>query len=79
MLPFPPVIGFTLAAVGAAALAKVLAREWRRVNAELRRAGSRASQPAPTLQRDPTRGVPAGVAAGSVPIGARSEDGRAAA
>ena len=35
MLPLPPVIGFTLAAMGAAALTKVLAREWQRVNAEL--------------------------------------------
>ena len=35
MLPLPPVIAFTLAAIGAAALTKVLAREWQRVNAEL--------------------------------------------
>jgi hypothetical protein len=35
MLPLPPVIAFTLAAIGAAVLTKVLAREWRRVNAEL--------------------------------------------
>jgi hypothetical protein len=35
MLPLPPVIAYTLAAIGAAALTKVLAREWRRVNAEL--------------------------------------------
>ena len=35
MLPLPPVIVFTLAAIGAVALTKVLAREWRRVNAEL--------------------------------------------
>ena len=29
MLPLPPVIGWTLAAIGAAALSKVLVREWR--------------------------------------------------
>ena len=35
MLPLPPVIAWTLAAIGAVAVSKVLAREWRRVNAEL--------------------------------------------
>jgi hypothetical protein len=35
MLPLPPVIAWTLAAVGATALARVLVKEWRRVNAEL--------------------------------------------
>jgi hypothetical protein len=45
-LLIPPVLAWTLGAVGAAALAKLLAREWRRVNAELdarerRRAGRR--------------------------------------
>ena len=35
MLPFPPVIAWTLGAVGAVFMSKLLAREWRRVNAEL--------------------------------------------
>jgi hypothetical protein len=61
MLPLPPVIAWTLAAVGAVALSKVLAREWRRVNAELD-AHERATEPVarnelPTLRRDPHTGV----------------------
>ena len=61
MLPLPPVISWMLAAVGAVALSKVLAREWRRVNAELD-ARERASQAVardelPTLRRDPHSGV----------------------
>jgi hypothetical protein len=58
MLPLPPVIVWTLAAIGATAISKVLVREWRRVNAELdvRR---RAAEPVrreelPTLRRDPS-------------------------
>jgi hypothetical protein len=65
MLPLPPVIAWTLAAIGAVAVSKVLAREWRRVNAELdaqERASERASQAVardelPTLRRDPVSGV----------------------
>lgn len=61
MLPVPPVIVWTIAAVGAAALTKVLAREWRRVNAELdahRRASeAQAPERIPTLRRDPLSGV----------------------
>jgi len=61
MLPLPPVIAWTLAAIGAVAVSKVLAREWRRVNAELD-ARERASQTVardelPTLRRDPHSGV----------------------
>jgi hypothetical protein len=61
MLPLPPVIAWTLAALGAAAISKVLVREWRRVNAELD-AHERATQPVardelPTLRRDPHSGV----------------------
>jgi hypothetical protein len=61
MLPLPPVIAWTLAAVGAVALSKVLAREWRRVNTELD-AHERATEPVardelPTLRRDPHTGV----------------------
>ena len=57
----PPVILWTLGALGAAALAKMLAREWRRVNNELH---SREPAPQevvrdkmPTLKRDPHSGV----------------------
>jgi hypothetical protein len=69
MLPLPPVIAWTLAAIGAVAVSKVLAREWRRVNAELDaqeqasgQASERASQTVardelPTLRRDPVSGV----------------------
>ena len=60
MLPLPPVIVWTLAAVGAAALAKVLAKEWQRVNAELdahERAEAVAREQIPTLRRDPRTGV----------------------
>jgi hypothetical protein len=58
MLPLPPVIAWTLAAIGAAALSRVLVREWRRVNAEL---DARASEPVarehlPKLRRDPNTG-----------------------
>ncbi len=61
MLPLPPVIAWTIAAVGAAALAKVFAKEWRRVNAELD-AQERAAEPVtpgrlPTLRRDPQSGI----------------------
>jgi hypothetical protein len=61
MLPLPPVIAWTLAAIGVAALSKVLAKEWRRVNAELD-ANERAAEPVardhlPTLRRDPHSGV----------------------
>jgi hypothetical protein len=61
MLLLRPVIVWTLAAVGAAALAKVLAREWQRVNAELdahgRTAETVAREHIPTLRRDPHTGV----------------------
>jgi len=61
MLPLPPVIAWTLAAIGTVAISKVLAREWRRVNAELD-AHERATKPVvrdelPTLRRDPHSGV----------------------
>jgi HAMP domain-containing protein len=61
MLPLPPVIAWTLAAIGAVAVSKVLAREWRRVNAELD-SRERANQAVahdelPTLRRDPVSGV----------------------
>jgi hypothetical protein len=61
MLPLPPVISWTLAAIGAVAISKVLAREWRRVNEELdaqeRAAEAVARDQLPTLRRDPQSGV----------------------
>jgi hypothetical protein len=61
MLPLPPVIAWTLAAIGVAAISKVLVREWRRVNAEFdsheRAAEPVAREELPTLRRDPHSGV----------------------
>jgi len=60
MLPLPPVITWTLAAIGAVAVSKVLAREWRRVNAELdgreRATEAVASEKLRTLRLDPNTG-----------------------
>jgi hypothetical protein len=60
MLPFPPIISATLAAIGVVALSRVLAREWQRVNAELdaheRVAAMVRSRDMPTLRRDPATG-----------------------
>lgn len=60
MLPFPPVVAATLAAIGVVALSKVLAREWQRVNAELdaaqRATAAVRSRDLPTLRRDPVTG-----------------------
>ncbi|HVX91671.1 MAG TPA: hypothetical protein VG985_00470 [Xanthobacteraceae bacterium] len=61
--PIPPVMIWTLGAVGAIALARVLTREWRRVNAELRpcRATQSTEGPdrarLPRLRRDPVTGI----------------------
>jgi len=56
----PPVIVLALGVVGAAALVKLLARESRRVNAELdaARRAEEANEPAGrlTLRRDPATG-----------------------
>jgi hypothetical protein len=61
MLPFPPVIAATLAAIGVVALSRMLAREWQRVNAELdareRVAAAVRTKGVPTLRRDPVTGV----------------------
>jgi hypothetical protein len=61
MLPLPPVIAWALAAIGAVAVSKLLAREWRRVNAELdaqeRTAEAVKRDQLPTLRRDPHSGV----------------------
>jgi hypothetical protein len=64
MLPFmvPPVITAAFGALGAAALARVLVREWRRVNAELDQVEAGAAEKVererlPKLRRDPRTGV----------------------
>jgi hypothetical protein len=59
MLPLPPVISFTLGAIGAAALAKVLVKEWLRVNAVLDAQAAEAAghEDLPTLRRDPHTGI----------------------
>ena len=61
MPSFPPVIACALAVAGIIALSKVLAREWRRVNAELdsceRAATAAAIRDLPTLRLDPETGV----------------------
>lgn len=55
----PPLIAWMLSALGAVALTRVLAQEWRRVNAELDRAAANVSarEKLQTLRRDPTTGV----------------------
>jgi hypothetical protein len=59
MLPLPPVIAWTLGAVGAVFVSKLLAREWRRVNAELdvREPATAPMRPQETLRRNPESGV----------------------
>ncbi|HEY2137532.1 MAG TPA: hypothetical protein VGH49_16710 [Xanthobacteraceae bacterium] len=63
MLPlfFPPVIGWALGALGAAVVAKVVAKEWRRVNDKLhpdeRMTETTVREKIPTLRRDPQSGV----------------------
>jgi hypothetical protein len=58
--PLPPVIACMLAAVGIIAFSRILAREWRRVSAELdareRSAAAVASRDLPTLRLDPVTG-----------------------
>ena len=58
----PPFIVWTLGALGAVVVMKLLGREWQRVNAELDRTQpARVNDPEraalPTLQRDPRTGV----------------------
>ena len=61
MLSFPPLIAWTLGAVGAVFMSKLLARQWRRVNDELEAHARAAEQMRPqevrTLRRDPQTGV----------------------
>jgi hypothetical protein len=58
----PPLVLWTLGALGAAALARLIAREYRRVNAELEQARATPVQKDErakyrTLRRDPRTGV----------------------
>jgi hypothetical protein len=61
MLLYRPVIACALAVAGIVVFSRVLAREWRRVNAELdaraRAAAAVASRDLPTLRLDPRTGV----------------------
>jgi hypothetical protein len=61
-MPLPVGLAWTLGAVGAAALAKLLAKEWQRVNATLHPqkpapAENFAREKLPTLRRDPRTGI----------------------
>jgi hypothetical protein len=63
MLPIPPVIAWTVGAIGAVVMSKLVAREWHRINDELD-AQERAARNARaaklgvgTLRRDPVTGV----------------------
>lgn len=58
----PPVVAVALGAVAGAVLARLLVREWRRVNDELDRVrvaprGEAEHAEIPTLRRDPATGV----------------------
>ena len=56
-----PLIGWALGALGAAVVAKVVAKEWQRINDELHRREPVTEAPVreeiPALRRDPTSGV----------------------
>jgi hypothetical protein len=61
MLPVPPVLGWTIAAVATAALGRLLVREWRRVNEmldaqELSATAELGRESIPTLRPDPRSG-----------------------
>ena len=57
----PPLIGWALGALGAAVVAKLVAKEWQRINAELHPREPFAEAPVreniQALRRDPTSGV----------------------
>ena len=61
MPSLPPLIAWTLGAIGAVVVTKLISREWQRVNAELDAARPvRVTDPErarlPTLRRDPRTG-----------------------
>ncbi len=53
----PPVVVGALGVLGAVALARILAREWRRVNAELHSPSQSDQGDATKLTRDPQTGI----------------------
>ena len=57
----PPLIGWALGALGATVVAKVLVKEWQRINGELPQHEPFAEAPVretiPALRRDPNSGV----------------------
>jgi hypothetical protein len=60
MLPIPPMIAWTVGAIGAVVMSKLLAREWHRINDELdaqERAAKVRVEERGTLRRDPVTGV----------------------
>jgi hypothetical protein len=62
MAPVPPVLVWTLGALGAALVAKLLAKAWRRGGADRDRVKSAPAsevkrEAAPTLRRDPVTGI----------------------
>ena len=57
MLPIPPVIAWTVGAIGAVVMSKLLARQWRRVNEELDARERVRVEERGTLRRDPVTGV----------------------
>jgi hypothetical protein len=59
-MAFPPVVIATLGAVAAAAVAKAVVNEWRRVNAVLHPPAPvpvKETKPVRTLRRDPRTGI----------------------
>ena len=63
-MPLPAALGWTLAAAGAAAAAKLVVKEWQRINAALHAQDAapatvekRARESFPMLRRDPRTGV----------------------
>jgi hypothetical protein len=62
MPPLPPMLGWTAAAIAATALARLLVKEWRRVNDVLHAEKSLARdqfqrEAIPKLRRDPRTGI----------------------
>ncbi len=60
-MPLPPVLIWTLGAIGAAVVGKLVVREWRRVNADLEQAKAAPvvepdHRALPKLRRDPRSG-----------------------
>jgi len=61
-MPFPAVLAWTLGALGAAALTRLISKEWERVNATLHpqepvRVDKTVRESLPMLRRDPRTGI----------------------